>query len=310
MGYLNIPDLPTSVTITNTSGRFLRLSASGSPGLPDLAIGETVTISLVNMWEARRLRRFNSIIAAMNASLISVAGFNENWGTLKVTNLTDVIQQLGNLMPFAASEVRQVSLINTSVSRRIRIWRWLNNVNAGSTFSFDITSETPDVDSIAPASLDLAGGAVTITGTNFQAGATVTIGGTAATSVVVVSSTEITCVAPIKTAGAKDVVVTNADGESGILPGGFTYTAITFGSITPNTGTHTGGTPVTIVGTNFVSGTTVTIGGAPITSKVFVSSTEITGVTPAGTDGSANVVVTNPGSGGSTATGTGAFTYT
>ena len=79
MGYLNIPDLPSSVSITNISGRFLRLSASGSPGLPDLPIGATVVIPLVNMWESRRLRRFNSIISAKNASLISVAGFSASW---------------------------------------------------------------------------------------------------------------------------------------------------------------------------------------------------------------------------------------
>ena len=100
MSYLNIPDLPSSITITNISGAFLRLSASGSPGLPDLAIGATVTIPLINMWESRRLRRFNSIIAAKTASLISVADFNAAWGTLQVTNLTGDTQQLGSLIPF------------------------------------------------------------------------------------------------------------------------------------------------------------------------------------------------------------------
>jgi hypothetical protein len=310
MGYLNIPDLPSAITITNISGVFLRLSASGSPGLPDLAIGATVTIPLVNMWESRRLRRFNSIIDAYNASLITIADYNSAWGTLQVTNLTGSTQQLGNLIPFAGSEVRQVSLINTTVSRRIRIWRWLNNVNAGSTFAFAAGSETPDVLAISPVSGDTgAGQAVTITGTNFVTGATVTIGGVACTSVVVVSATEITAVAPTHAVGVVDVVVTNSSGHTGTLVAGYTYGVNSFVSIAPTTDDLAGGA-VTITGTGFVTGATVTIGGNACTSVVVVSATEITAVAPIGTAGAKNVVITNPGSGGSVATGTGAFTYT
>jgi hypothetical protein len=86
---------------------------------------------------------------------------------------------------------------------------------------------TPTVSSIDPSSGPLAGGtAVTITGTGFESGATVTIGGASATSVVVVSETSITAVTPSGTAGAKDVVATNADsGLTGTLAGGFTYAA-------------------------------------------------------------------------------------
>jgi len=88
-------------------------------------------------------------------------------------------------------------------------------------------SDPLSVTGIAPSSGSTAGGtAVTITGTGFEAGATVTIGGASATSVVVVSETSITCVTPSGTAGAKDVVVTNPDGGfSGTLAGGFTYAA-------------------------------------------------------------------------------------
>jgi hypothetical protein len=53
----------------------------------------------------------------------------------------------------------------------------------------------------------------------------VKIGGNAATGVTVVSSTSITATTPSGTAGAKDVVVTNPDAQSGILMSGFTYVA-------------------------------------------------------------------------------------
>jgi hypothetical protein len=64
---------------------------------------------------------------------------------------------------------------------------------------------------------------VTITGTGFQAGATVTLGGTAATNVVVSNSTTITATAPPHGIGAVNVVVTNTDNQSGTLVNGFTY---------------------------------------------------------------------------------------
>ncbi len=82
----------------------------------------------------------------------------------------------------------------------------------------------------------------------------------------------------------------------------------TFVSIVAATGTDAGGTAVTITGTEFQPGALVTIGGAAATSIVIVSRTSITIVTPAGTAGARDVVVTNPD--GQAVTGTGAFTYT
>ena len=52
----------------------------------------------------------------------------------------------------------------------------------------------------------------------------VTVGGTAATGITVVSDTEITATTPPGTAGAVDVVVTTAGG-SDTLDDGFTYEA-------------------------------------------------------------------------------------
>ena len=55
---------------------------------------------------------------------------------------------------------------------------------------------------------------MTITGTGFLAGATVSLGGTAATGVTVVSSTSITATTPAHAAGAVNVVVTNTDARA------------------------------------------------------------------------------------------------
>lgn len=84
----------------------------------------------------------------------------------------------------------------------------------------------PTVTSVSPAAGGLDGGTpVTIEGTGFSSDTTVDIGGAAATSVVVVSSTVLTCVTPARTAGAKTVTVTNTAGD-GTLASGFTYTSV------------------------------------------------------------------------------------
>jgi hypothetical protein len=155
----------------------------------------------------------------------------------------------------------------------------------------------PTVTSVSPSSGVVAGGtAVTITGTNFVSGATVTFGSAAATNVVVVSSTSITATTPAGTAGAVTVTVT-VNGQSGSLTNGYTYVGTpTVTSVSPNNGPVAGGTAVTITGTNFATGATVTFGGAAATNVVVVSSTSITATTPAGTAGAVTVTVTNIGS--------------
>jgi Big-like domain-containing protein/IPT/TIG domain-containing protein len=85
----------------------------------------------------------------------------------------------------------------------------------------------PTVTGIAPSSGPTTGGtSVTITGTGFQAGATVKLGGTLATNITISSSTSISATTPAHSAGVVDVQVTNTDNQSGTLTSGFTYTSV------------------------------------------------------------------------------------
>jgi len=85
-------------------------------------------------------------------------------------------------------------------------------------------SQPPALTSISPVSGPTSGGTVvTITGSQFVSGATVTFGGSAGTGVSVSGSTSITATTPEHSAGAVSVVVTNPDGKSGQLANGFTY---------------------------------------------------------------------------------------
>ena len=168
---------------------------------------------------------------------------------------------------------------------------------------------SPTVSSVSPNSGPTAGGtAVTITGTNFAAGATVAFGGTAAANVAVVSATEITATAPAGSADTVTVTVT-VGGQTGSLANGFAYTGNpvpTVAGISPNNGSTAGGTAVTITGTNFAAGATVTVGTMTATNVVVVSSTTITATTPAGSAGAVTVTVTVSGQSGSKTSG---FTY-
>ncbi len=76
--------------------------------------------------------------------------------------------------------------------------------------------------------------------------------------------------------------------------------------ITPATGGTGGGTPVSIYGAGFSAATLITIGGAAVTSLVYVSPNLMTAVTPAGTVGAQDVVAINSGG---TGTLSGGFTY-
>lgn len=74
----------------------------------------------------------------------------------------------------------------------------------------------------------------------------------------------------------------------------FEPAAFSVTSISPEVGSTSGGTPVTITGIGFDLAATATIDGNQVTDLVVVGSTTITGVTPAGTVGAKDVVVTNP----------------
>ncbi len=91
-------------------------------------------------------------------------------------------------------------------------------------FTYTAGAPAPTVTGVEPAEGPPAGGTVLlVAGTNFVSGASVTVGGVAATAVAVLSPTAIRAVSGAHAAGVVDVVVTNPDEQSGTLAGSFTY---------------------------------------------------------------------------------------
>jgi hypothetical protein len=86
----------------------------------------------------------------------------------------------------------------------------------------------PTITGVTPATGPIAGGtSVRIAGINHKPSATepvVTVGGGAATGETA-TTTYTDCATPTGTAGARDVVLTNSDGETATLAGGWTYQA-------------------------------------------------------------------------------------
>ncbi|HEV8435003.1 MAG TPA: IPT/TIG domain-containing protein [Thermoanaerobaculia bacterium] len=149
-----------------------------------------------------------------NASVASAgAGATYNWS---ITNGTITAGTGANSITFTAGAIGTLTLQVTVTTSASCSDTKSANVNVG------VPAVT--VTSVSPATGSINGHtAVTVNGTGFANGATVTFGGTAATSVVVVSATKITGVTPAHVAGQVNVTVTNTDTSTGTLTNGYTY---------------------------------------------------------------------------------------
>ncbi len=166
------------------------------------------------------------------------------------------------------------------------------------------TSVTP------PRGTPVGGTDVYILGTGFSEAYSyrVTFGGVDATNVQRVndglSSIRITCTTPAHAEGTVDVAVIRSDGQSGILSGGYTYTATTgpvLTGISPPSDTTLGGARVQLSGWNFndAGGTRVTFGGVDATSVAVYSegygyNPYVNCVAPPHAAGAVDVVIINP----------------
>jgi alpha-tubulin suppressor-like RCC1 family protein len=166
-------------------------------------------------------------------------------------------------------------------------------VSAGGAHMAAFGEPIPVVSAISPNHGAIAGGtSVTITGANFEAGATVKFGKAEATGVTVNSASSITATAPAGS-GTVDVIVSTLSGISPLVAADrYTYVAppqIT--KLSPKAGSAVGGTTVTITGTNFIGVTAVKFGAVGAVSFSVNSPTKITAVTPAETPAAVQVSV-------------------
>jgi hypothetical protein len=203
-----------------------------------------------------------------------------------------------------------------------------DGTSATTTFTY---IAAPSITSISPASGPSTGGTgFIITGTGFQNGVTVTVGGLPVPALTLQGSTTITTTAPAHATGDQaslpvDVVVTNPDGQSATRTNGFTYVTgppfvFKTNLVMLSSGPTAGGTRVTILGTGFTSGglqpragLAVFFGGVAATNVVAVNDTTLTAVTPPHAEGVVDVLVSEAAGQDPvslSATATAAFRYT
>ena len=191
-----------------------------------------------------------------------------------------------------------------------------------SAFTYADPPPQPSVSAISPSSGSMNGGTpIVISGTGFRYGAVVSFGGPPApvgTGIEAVtmfvtnnaslcgSGVQLPCIVattPPHAVGATDVVVTNMDPATGVIDSGSGSSAVSSGysfvtapwlsSVTPSSGTVSGGTTITINGSNFVSGAQVLVANQSAVVQS-LTSTSITAVVPANSAQTAAVSVVNP----------------
>ena len=170
------------------------------------------------------------------------------------------------------------------------------------------------ISDVIPATGPTSGGtSVSIFGSGFQPGATVTFGSTPAQSVSVVSSSSLVAVTPVGPANEQvgipvDVTVRNPDDATATKARAFTYTVppLAVNGVSPASGPA--GTIVTLTGAGFTNAVTssVTFGGVAATNVTVVDAVTIRATAPAHALGAVDVEL-RVGTG--TVTKTRAFTY-
>jgi len=216
-----------------------------------------------------------------------VSGATVAFDTMPATNVNVV----------SASSITAVSPAHAAVAVNVTVTN--PDQQSASSGSFTYITPPPAVAAISPASGPTSGGtAVTITGSGFQNGATVTISGVAATNVKVSSSTQITATTPLGPASEEligDVAVRNPDGTSATKTGAFTWSVppLAVTAVAPGVGSPSGGTEVTITGAGFTTAiqSSVAFGGVPATNVHILDAVTIVATAPPHAVGTVDVVV-------------------
>ncbi len=218
-------------------------------------------------------------------SSVTFGGFQANW--FEVNSDTSVTAWTPNL-PAGTLDVRVTTPSGTS------------SISGADQYTVsNVTAPAPTVTGLDIATGSTAGGqTVLISGTNFSGTTAVDVGGTAATSFVVLDDSDISAVVPAGSAGIADVIVTTNNGTSSpVSADEFTYLSTPAPTVTglgTSSGTTAGGTSIDITGTDFTGTTAVLFNGVAASSYTVNSATSITAFAPPLPVGTYDITVTTP----------------
>jgi hypothetical protein len=174
-----------------------------------------------------------------------------------------------------------------------------NNTATSPTTTFVATNAAPTISQVTPPTIvNNQATTINITGTNFVNSPAVLLGSQALTGVTFNSTSSLTAQIPAGvTPGVYNLTVTNPDNASATLANSITVKlpAPNLTTVNPNSGANNASTPISLNGTNFVSGATVRLGAANLSGVAFVSAIKLTATVPAGLNqGVYDLTVTNP----------------
>ncbi|MEX1113130.1 MAG: IPT/TIG domain-containing protein [Patescibacteria group bacterium] len=276
-----------TVTVTTAGGTSGTQSFTVNPPAPTLtAISPTTGVQGTTVFPT--LTGTNFVAGAS----VAVDGGGVNVTVNRVLNSTE-IEATFEITETAALGSRDVTVTTSGGTTAVT--------------TFTVNPPAPTLTAVSPTT-GVQGNtvAVTLTGTNFVAGATVAVSGSNVTvsNVTVVSATSVTAdfaIASGAALGDRNVTVTTAGGTTGASTFTVNPPAPTLTTVSPVTGVQGTTVSVTLTGTNFISGaTTVAVSGSNITvSNVSVSSgTSLTADFVVGSSaalGDRNVTVTTAG---------------
>ncbi len=166
--------------------------------------------------------------------------------------------------------------------------------------SVTLTLPSPTLTSVSPNSGSTSiSTTISLTGTNFVAGASVKLGTNTLANVTFVASTKLTAVIGAGLPpGTYTLSLTNPDGQSVSLTNAYTVTAAlpapTLTQVTPTLVSNTVTSTIQLVGLNFSGAVSVMLSGTPIAGATLVNATTITFTLPVGfVNATYDVKVTN-----------------
>ncbi|WP_328730955.1 Ig-like domain repeat protein [Streptomyces caniferus] len=153
----------------------------------------------------------------------------------------------------------------------------------------------PVISRLIPSAGPVGGGnVVELVGANLNTALLVHFGDAIAFPTAVSEGQLLVTAPPVAGPGTVPVYVTTIGGVSNQLP--YTYAAVpSVTGVSPSTGPIAGGTTLVVSGTGLSRVTSVTVGGVPAVSFRAYSDTLLVVVTPPGTPGPADLVITTPG---------------
>ncbi|MCW2498222.1 Ig-like domain repeat protein [Jatrophihabitans sp.] len=274
-----------SYSVVDSSHLSVKLtpSATAAPGARDItvnrpAMSATCTGCLTVVAAPKLTAVSPAVMGAGATETATFTGSNFAPGAVITFSVATVTAKVTNVTPTAITATVTVNVATKAGAISARV----TNPDSGTVVCTGCLTITPYpvIGTLSHTSLQVGATVpVTLSGSQFQAGATLTFGPGVTATVTNVTSTAITAtfhVSPTAATGAVAMRVTNPDGGTARCSCFSVTAGPTVTAVSPATIAHGTTVNVTISGSHFAAGATVTINNVVVSNVVVVSSSSIT----------------------------------